>query len=173
MNHPHTSTQIIDSDFLIRSAFERIRQLEFELKRLVQQTTASEKFVWVNQFQKQTKVYLIDILFIRSESNYSRVFMKNGQEIFMSKTLKSWANELPETDFLRCHRSYLVNQSEIVEINRTAYRVVLQDGRIIPISRRKQKNDVRTMRKNENAGPKTILKKSKCTVHKLSLNPFQ
>jgi DNA-binding LytR/AlgR family response regulator len=173
MKQPLTVTQTIDSDFMIRSAFERIRQLEAELIRLRQRTTISEKFVWVNQSQKLTRVSLLDILYIMSESNYSRIFMKNGQQFFMSKTLKAWANEVSESDFLRCHRSYLVNRSEIVEINRSTYQVVLQNGQIIPVSRRKQKNDVRSIKKHENTGSKFLLKKSQCKVHKLSLNPIQ
>ena len=88
------------------STQEKIRQLEIEISRLQKMLSATPmKLVCIPQGNRQVRVKVEHILFIRSESNYSRVFLKNGEVFFTSKTLKAWEGELRDSYFLRCHRS--------------------------------------------------------------------
>jgi len=167
MNQTQIAKTTLNTDFLMRSALDRIRQLEAEVKRLQRQAPSAEKFAWIYQSQKLIKVALLDILYIRSESNYSRIFLKSGQQYYMSKTLKTWANEMSEADFLRCHRSFLVNKKEIVEINRNANHIIMRNGEIIPTSRRHQKTDVSALVKHDSNLEKSLSPKLKCSVHRL------
>lgn len=167
MNTSKIIKPTIDADFLMRSAMDRIRQLETELKRLQFQNSNQDKCIHILQGSRLIRVPLVDILFIRAESNYSRIFLKNGIEYFTSRTLKSWAQEIKAADFLRCHRSFLINKQEIVEVNRHAYHIVMRNGEEIPISRRSQKNCVTSLFQNEVRTEKKPLPKPKCTIHKL------
>ncbi len=50
-----------------------------------------------------------DILYLKSDSNYTIFILKDGSEILVSKTLKSFENQLFRLGFLRVHHSYVVN----------------------------------------------------------------
>lgn len=83
---------------------------------------------------------LEEILFIKAISNYSTIFLANGQKILTSKTLKTWEAEINHTYFYRCHRTYLVNSKHIKSINLKTNTLQINEV-LIPIARlRKPKN---------------------------------
>lgn len=159
MNHAQIASEIIDTEFLMKTALERIRHLEAEVQRLQLKLPQMQKFIWIYQSQKLIKIPLTEILYIQSESNYSRIFLKGGRQYFMSRTLKSWLNEIPASDFLRCHRSFLINKKEIIEINRNANQILMQEGVMIPISRRHQKDDVLSIMSDDHQGKNVLFLK--------------
>ncbi len=61
------------------------------------------------------KVKVDDILFIQADDNYSRIFTVN-KNYLISSTLKKVDNKLPKTNFVRIHRSYIVNINFIDKI---------------------------------------------------------
>ena len=158
-----------DPAFLIQAAMERIRQLEAEVRRLQKQCNPVEHTIRIFQGNRLIKVGIEDLLFIRAESNYSRVYLKNGEQFLTSRTLKSWINEIPGTDFLRCHRSYLISKKEIVEFERKSHEIILKGGFHIPTSRRFQCKSLKAVFHNEKANRKTSSAKPDCTVRKLCL----
>lgn len=157
----------IDADFLMQSAMDRIRQLEAEVKRLQFQNSNQNKCICIYQGSSLIKVPLVDIVFIRAESNYSRIFLKNGTEYFTSRTLKSWAQEISDIDFLRCHRSFLVNKKEIIEINRHRNALFMQNGIQVPTSRRSQKKSVTSLFRIGNERENNRAPKPNCAIRKL------
>ena len=54
------------------------------------------------------KVKVEDILFVQADDNYSRIFTINKNHL-ISSTLKKVDDKLPKTNFVRIHRSYIVN----------------------------------------------------------------
>jgi len=132
----------IFQDKLIQAAMERIRNLEAEVQRLRKGTAAGQGTIRIHQGNRLISVSTDDILYIKAEDNYSRIYVKNGEQYYTSRTLKSWMNELPEEDFIRCHRAYLVNRKEVAEINRNNAVIILRNASRIPISRRFQKRSV-------------------------------
>lgn len=77
-----------------------------------------------------------NIMYIRSESNYSHIHLKNGRTILASKTLLHFEGLLNDYRFVRIHASYLVNLAEITEYKKTdGGWVVMSDGREVKISR--------------------------------------
>lgn len=160
-----------DTDLMIRTAMERIRVLEAEVRRLQARQPGEDKYIRVLQGQRLLKVPVTDILFIRAESNYSRIFLKSGEQYYMSKTLKSWIAEITVKDFLRCHRSFFVNKKEIIEINRYTNHIIMRNGEQIPTSRRHHKDcSEYFFQRQETMHAKTDTKLN-CTVHKLRLKP--
>ena len=55
------------------------------------------------------------ILYIEADRNYSRIFTAN-KEYLLSITLKLMEEKLPPSIFLRIHRSYLINITQIEEV---------------------------------------------------------
>lgn len=132
-------------DILLQSALERICQLEKEIQLLGQGASRANRTIRIHQANRIITVLASEILYIMAEDNYSRIFLKNGSQYYVSRTLKSWAIELGDADFLRCHRTYLVNRTEVVEINRRKFEIVLRNAIAVPTSRRFQKSCLATL----------------------------
>lgn len=82
----------------------------------------SESFVYFRAERKMIKVMLHDILYIESMKDYVKVFTTSGT-IITKQSISSVEAMLPETDFIRSHRSYIVSTrhirsftSELIEI---------------------------------------------------------
>ncbi|WP_431136163.1 LytR/AlgR family response regulator transcription factor [Psychroserpens mesophilus] len=71
--------------------------------------------IFVRHHEKMVKVDIKDILYIEAERNYCRIYSK-GKEYLLVMTLKDMDEKLPNKHFLRVHRSFIVNLSQIDEI---------------------------------------------------------
>ena len=63
-------------------------------------------------------VNIKDIVFIQALNQYCEVNLSDKKVIKVRKSLKEWEEILPETFFLRIHRSTLVNKSYILKIEK-------------------------------------------------------
>ncbi|MGS2725742.1 LytR/AlgR family response regulator transcription factor [Psychroserpens sp. BH13MA-6] len=52
-----------------------------------------------------------DIVYIKSDNNYSEIFINDGRKVVMSKPLKFYETQLQSYAFFRIHQSFLVNVS--------------------------------------------------------------
>ena len=65
--------------------------------------------LFIRGIDKVQFVMIRDIHFITVDRDYSTLHGKGGRTFLVRKTLKSWKNILPERDFIRIHRSTIVN----------------------------------------------------------------
>ena len=80
-----------------------------------------------------------DILYIEASGNYCIIFTKNDKEFIVSKTLKDFGETLEHNNFIRIHKSYLVNKQSVTSyIRSNGIKVKLRNGKLLPVSRRKQ-----------------------------------
>ncbi len=84
-------------------------------------------------------VSLDDIIRCESDSNNTIFYLQDGQKIFVTKTLKYFADMLKNYQFLRVHQSHLVNLQCISAFIKTdgGY-LLLKNGENIPVSVRKK-----------------------------------
>lgn len=84
-------------------------------------------------------VNLDDIIRCQSDSNNTLFYLKGGKKVFVTKTLKYFADLLKPYDFLRVHQSHLVNLQYITEFIKTdgGY-LMLKNGDNVPVSYRKK-----------------------------------
>ena len=68
--------------------------------------------IFVRQREKMIKIFVADILYIEADRNYCRIFTKT-HEYLLCVTLKAIEEKLDSRIFLRVHRSYIVNLSQI------------------------------------------------------------
>ena len=87
--------------------------------------------IFVRHHDKMVKVDIKDILYIEAERNYCRIHSKD-KEYLLVMTLKDLDEKLPDRDFIRIHRSFIVNLSHIDEIA-TSHVVVARKA--IPVSK--------------------------------------
>lgn len=71
--------------------------------------------IFVRYRDKMIKIMVSDILYIEADRNYSRIFTANT-EYLLSITLKAIEEKLLVDHFVRIHRSYIVNITQIEEV---------------------------------------------------------
>ena len=80
-----------------------------------------------------------DIIYCKSDGNYSELFFKEDKKEVLSKKIKDIEELIGNRDFFRVHNSYLVNINYIKEfIKSDGQYLVLENGISIPVSRSKK-----------------------------------
>jgi two-component system LytT family response regulator len=94
-----------------------------------------------------------DIYFIEAQGSYSRVVFNKSQsikEMILSNPLSEYEDLLPNDQFFRIHRSYLINCAHIKQIISDGNnRVIMNDDMDIPVSRRRYNSLVEFLENNE------------------------
>ena len=73
-----------------------------------------------------------DILYIEAQDKYTCVICRNEKHL-VRRTVKNWEELLPDTDFCRVNRSYLINMELF---DRTKNEIVLETGKSVRLSRK-------------------------------------
>jgi DNA-binding LytR/AlgR family response regulator len=87
--------------------------------------------IFVRHHEKMVKVDIKDILYIEAERNYCRIHSRD-KEYLLVMTLKDLDEKLPQKHFIRVHRSFIVNLSQINEVA-TSHIVI--EKKAIPVSK--------------------------------------
>ncbi len=137
----------IDSDDLIQ-AVERIRnfkkenslkdRLEETLLRITSRHSGSPRKIGISYDGKIVFLDPNEILYCESDGNYCKIFLENGEKLFITQILKSIEDKLPEDTFYRVHNSYVVNLNKVREYQKTDGYLVLTNNKQIPVSRQKK-----------------------------------
>ncbi|MEM9918348.1 MAG: LytTR family DNA-binding domain-containing protein [Bacteroidota bacterium] len=92
---------------------------------------------------------LEDIIRLESEGNYTTFFSLNGDSIVVARTIKAYAELLPETLFFRIHRSHIINIRHIKGIMKGQGGYLLSsDNQHLPIARRKKEVLIKRIKEN-------------------------
>ncbi len=86
--------------------------------------------IFVRYKDKMIKIMVADILYIEADRNYSRIFAE-GKEFLLSVTLKTIEDKLSVDLFVRVHRSYIINITQIEEVGESH---VIIANKPIPLS---------------------------------------
>jgi len=81
-------------------------------------------------------LYASDIVYCKSQNNYTEVHTVDKKMYFVSKTLKSVAALLSGHGFFRCHQSYLINLQKIERFLKRDNYLILESNIKIPVSSR-------------------------------------
>lgn len=86
--------------------------------------SSAESFIFLKVDKKLVKIYFEDILYIESLKDYIKVFTITDNYL-VHKSLTAITEELPESNFIRIHRSYTIAidkvksvEGNLVEINK-------------------------------------------------------
>ncbi|MGM0612711.1 MAG: LytR/AlgR family response regulator transcription factor [Bacteroidota bacterium] len=83
-------------------------------------------------------VSIQNIIHCQSDDYYTRFFFEEGKSILVSKTLKEYEQILKDHNFIRPHKSHLINIRHIKRYIKAESYIVLTDSSQIPVSRRKR-----------------------------------
>jgi len=113
------------------------KNIENVLNKLVQKEMEDNRKIPISVGNKIILVEPAQILYLKSDGSYTSVFLKDGEEYLVSKSIKFLEELLPKSHFFRIHKSYIVNVNEIIEFLKHGNgEVVLSNNKIIPVSRR-------------------------------------
>lgn len=110
------------------AAVERI-ETKMNISKAGAEVSESRTTIMLKDGNNWIPVNLTDIKYIKSESNYCVFYMVKGK-IMSLATLKELEVRLP-ANYMRCHRSYMVNTDFITKVNLDQIAI---DKDIIPIS---------------------------------------
>lgn len=80
-----------------------------------------------------------DILYCKADDNYTEIYLNTNKKKLVSKTLKYFEDALNDSNFVRIHKSYLVNVNEVVKyVKGKGGSVVLSNGKEIMVSASKK-----------------------------------
>jgi DNA-binding LytR/AlgR family response regulator len=82
--------------------------------------------------REMVKVLLSQILWIESMKDYVKIKTQNQGQLVTYQRISYLEEKLPETHFVRIHRSFIVNQKHITAFNSTSVTVI---GKVFPIGR--------------------------------------
>ncbi|MBT2162846.1 LytR/AlgR family response regulator transcription factor [Zobellia barbeyronii] len=103
----------------------------FTLVKGHSQTSVSDKkeFLFVKSEYKQVRIKLSDVLYFEGLKDYIKIWLKdNPKAILTLMSLKSLEEELPQTEFMRVHRSFIVSLKNIEIIERS--QIIINKQRI-------------------------------------------
>lgn len=108
-------------DFLHKPfSYERFEiAVEKAIRRIESKRSVSPEYLIVKQEYNNVNIPLSDILYIEAMGNYVKIFRKSGGHILTRTNLKNITDMLPERDFLRIHRSYVISLTSVVSFSRT------------------------------------------------------
>ncbi len=92
-------------------------------------------------------VKINDIIKLESDQSYTWIYLINNNKILTTKYLKEYENILEGYPFFRVHRAFIVNINHIVKYEKEdGGQVVMSDGSIVLISRRKKESFLKKIR---------------------------
>ena len=83
-------------------------------------------------------VELDQISHFQSDNNYTHIRLLSGKVFLSSKTMKRFEEHIDSVQFLRVHKSYIINTKHISSFNFSENFLELKDGSCIPVSRSKK-----------------------------------
>lgn len=105
---------------------------QFELmQNAPEELNTNNDYLFIKSEYKLVRINLADILYIEGMKEYVRIHLTGQKPVMSLLSMKSLEEKLPENQFMRVHRSYIVNLGKITTVER--HRIVFDDVRI-PVS---------------------------------------
>lgn len=123
--------------FRYHAAENKKRSLESDMNKLQSQldtiklSSPQKTSITVNIDLMKRQLQLKEILYIKSDGDYSIIHLSNGQAPMVLMSLKKLEKQLPFDQFCRTHRSYLVNMEKVDGVKEGK---VLIANEVLPLS---------------------------------------
>jgi DNA-binding LytR/AlgR family response regulator len=124
-------------DYLLKPiTFERFQQaVQKAMERLSLPAVQPEKevlpdYTFIKQDTKLVRINYDEVLYIMADRDYCYIYFSNGKKIMVGTTLKELEATLPDSWFIRAHRSYIINTKKITTIKKNSLEI---DSTEIPI----------------------------------------
>lgn len=109
------------------------------LRRIRGNMPEHDQGILVKEEYNNVHIPLTEILYIEAMEGYVKIYRENDVCTVSRVILKNIGNQLPEKDFIRIHRSFIIQRSKVRSFNKRE--VILKNGKVLPIGRQ-YSNDV-------------------------------
>ena len=96
-----------------------------------QQPKSDRKEIFVKSNYKVVRILLADISYIESANEYIKIILDNQEVITTFMRLKNIEELLPAGDFMRVHKSFIINLNKILAVDRN--RIFIDKKKHIPV----------------------------------------
>lgn len=128
-----------------RSEIRKKRNLDVLVENVHGQEENSQKII-LSTAEMIHVINVDDIIRCESDNYYTYFFFTDGRKLLVSKTLKENEELLSNHNFIRPHKSHLVNVKYIKSfIRQEGGYIIMTDGSKIPVSRRKKDKIMETL----------------------------
>lgn len=103
------------------------------LRRIKGNVADNDSSILVKEEYNNVHIPLAEILYIEAMEGYVKIYRENGECTISRVILKNIGNQLPEKDFIRIHRSFIIQKSKIKSFNKRE--INLKNGKVLPIGR--------------------------------------
>lgn len=95
-----------------------------------QQEDGAPRYLYVKADYSLVKIPLSDILYIEALADYLKIFLPNKKFVLTRMTMKNMTDKLPQKEFIRVHRSFIIPLKQIVSIRN---KIIQLSNKEIPI----------------------------------------
>lgn len=118
------------SDFL--KAVEKARKRLGSEEQKAAVVKSNDKFLFIKSEYKIVRINLSDILYVEGMREYLRIHIQNQPAVMALMSMKKMEEYLPGEQFMRVHRSFIVNLEKVTAIERK--RIIFGKDEYIPVS---------------------------------------
>lgn len=112
---------------------------EIERQLALDKRKQEKRIVELMTFSSMTNFYIEEIIAFEAVPDHKLVlYLQNEKSTILQKTLDQLEKELPR-DFFRCHRSFLINQRRIQQIETDYSSLRMANQLVVPVAYRKRK----------------------------------
>ncbi len=95
-------------------------------------TSDGDGFIFVKSEKRLIRINLDELLYVETTGDYSIFKIQDGQQYVVQSSLKNIANKIQHSNFIKVHRSFIVNLQKVVDIEENN---LVIGRKVIPISR--------------------------------------
>ncbi len=121
------------------------QNIDVLLDNIKNKDAASKKII-LTTAEKIHVIHVTDIIRCESDNYYTNFFFRDGTKLLISKTLKENERLLKDHNFIRPHKSHLINVSYIKGfIKNDGGYILMDDNSKVPVSRRRKELIIETI----------------------------
>ncbi len=119
--------------------FKAVSRVKYQLQ-LEKNEVSDEVFLYSDKTFHKVKVN--EILYIKAEVDYVKVVTRN-KSVLVLDSLRNWEEKLSVYEFIRIHRSYLVNKKALSSFNSSKVTI---DDKVLPVGKVFSQSFLRSMK---------------------------
>lgn len=111
---------------------EKVKNQYDLIKTASVSTADDDDTIFLKTEYKIMRINLNEISYVEAMSEYLRIFVENRQRpVVVLLSMKKMEERLPESTFMRVHRSYIINLKKIREVSKN--HIILENDEDIPV----------------------------------------
>lgn len=111
------------------------KRLEDLASQMLQKTEALDR-IWIHSNQDILPVFVKDIIRLEAQGKYTDIYREGDKMLTSSKNLGEFATMLSFNNFVKVHRSHLVNLDKVIKFSKSdGGTLITSDKKEIPVSK--------------------------------------